>query len=206
MAAERGEVAPRHADLVAQRRRVALSPLLAHLLGVNQFFTDLLGHTRQHTNARLVRWWSEHQCAEPLRFGTRTMYRVRSDGHGVYDENDRRLAFFLEYDRGTESLRLLAAKLRRYHELALQGGPTWPVLFVMPDAEREQRLHHLLQQEPSTQPAATASARPSPAEAVWRPIGTTGEPRRLIDLDVLSDRSDDDALDRLDQRPFPRGH
>jgi hypothetical protein len=69
-----------------------MSPNLAHLRGVNQFFIDLISHARRTPGAAVVRWWSERQCAEPLRFGVVGMYRVRADGHGIYVEGERRVA------------------------------------------------------------------------------------------------------------------
>jgi hypothetical protein len=38
---------------------------LSHLLGVNQFFTDLAAHARTHPGARLERWWNYVQCTRP---------------------------------------------------------------------------------------------------------------------------------------------
>jgi hypothetical protein len=83
------------------------------VLGVNQFFIDLIQYAHRHPEANLLRWWSERQCAEPLRFGTVSMHRVRADAHGIYAEGTRRVGFFLEYDRGTEALPVLADKAQR---------------------------------------------------------------------------------------------
>ncbi|MFD0583076.1 replication-relaxation family protein [Dactylosporangium darangshiense] len=141
VAALRGDPTPRAAEVVARQRRIAMSPHLAHLRGVNQFFIDLIAHARHTPDAGVMRWWSERQCAEPLRFGSVSMHRVRADGHGIYAEGQRRIAFFLEYDRGTESVPLLLDKLKRYEQLTAQGGPAWPVLFFLPDRARERQLH-----------------------------------------------------------------
>lgn len=210
VAALRGDAVPRAADMAAQRRRIAVSPNLPHLLGVNQFFVDLIAYARRRPSAALVRWWSERQCAAPLRFGTVSMYRVRADGHGIYEEDGRRVAFFLEYDRGTESVPVLVEKARRYAQLVTEGGPAWPVLFSLPDRGRERLLHELLGRQPRAVPIVTMARdrlRPDVcvADAVWLPTGAGGAPeppRRLIDLDRLGDPADDTALMRLDRRPL----
>jgi hypothetical protein len=164
-------------------------------------------YSRRNTTAEVVRWWSERQCAEPLRFGSVSMHRVRTDAHGIYAEDQRRIAFFLEYDRGTESVPVLVDKLQRYEQLTAQGGPAWPVLFLLPDRAREDRLHSRLGRRPLATPAATATREAlrggvCVADAVWLPISAPDSPRRLIDLDALSDPADDAALTRLDRRPF----
>jgi hypothetical protein len=65
VAASRDEPPPRRDEMIARRRRIATSRTLDHQLGINQFFTDLAGHARTHPPARMVRWWSERQCARP---------------------------------------------------------------------------------------------------------------------------------------------
>jgi hypothetical protein len=207
IAALRGDATPRPSDITAQRHRVVMSPELPHLLGVNQFFIDLIAYARNHTNASLLRWWSERQCAVPLRFGSASMHRVRADGHGIFEEGQHRVGFFLEYDRGTESLPVLAEKAQRYEELIAQGGPAWPVLFFLPNSTREQRLHELLQHRQATGPIATTArsrirADQCVADAVWLATGTPDVPRRLADLGQLGDSADDAALVRLDRRPI----
>jgi len=44
--------------------------------------------------------------------------QVRPDGRGSFTEDHRRTPFYLEYDTGTESLRVLVAKLDAYEDLA----------------------------------------------------------------------------------------
>ncbi|WP_426509597.1 replication-relaxation family protein [Dactylosporangium sp. McL0621] len=206
IAARRGDPTPRPSTVAEQRRRIATNRQLQHTLGVNQFFADLIVYARHHDNAALLRWWSEVQCCEPLRFGAVSMHRVRADGHGVFVEGKRRVAFFLEYDRGTESLSVLADKADRYGELVAQGGPAWPVLFFLPDRTREDGLHHLLRRRPPTTPVATAvrnelAAQQTVADSVWRPVGNAEHRHRLVALGALGDRPDERALSRLDRRP-----
>jgi hypothetical protein len=57
VAAGRGEAPPRRDHGRTQRRRWTAAHLLAHRLGVNQFFTDLAAHARTRPIARLDQWW-----------------------------------------------------------------------------------------------------------------------------------------------------
>jgi hypothetical protein len=86
---------------------IAHSQRLAHTVGVNGFFTALHAAARQHHaySAQLAVWWSERRCRdrwEPI---------VRPGGYGRWCERDTEVDFFLEYDRGSEPLDRLAAKL-----------------------------------------------------------------------------------------------
>jgi hypothetical protein len=62
---------------------------------------------------------------------------VRPDGYGRWREHDREVDFFLEYDRGTEPLDRLAAKLAGYQQLADATQIATPVLFWLPTTGRE---------------------------------------------------------------------
>ena len=83
-------------------RRIADSHKLAHLLGVNQFFIDLLATSGAAAvtaggRCRLERWWSEqHATAVYAQAG------IHLDGHGIWHAHGRTVGFFLEYDTGTE--------------------------------------------------------------------------------------------------------
>jgi Replication-relaxation len=69
VAALRAEDPPRRDQLTKRNRRLAVSPTIEHTLGVNGFFTDLLGHARTHPRTALRRWWSPEQCNRPSAFG-----------------------------------------------------------------------------------------------------------------------------------------
>ncbi|MBT0774178.1 replication-relaxation family protein [Kineosporia sp. J2-2] len=112
--------------------------------------------------ARLARWWSSARTARAMDG------QVRPDGHGVWEirrpapaagrtgpdhepgepgEQVLQVGVFLEYDRGTETVHRLAAKLGPYERLLAEGlGPAWPLLIVVPTVRREQHLHHHLDQ------------------------------------------------------------
>jgi predicted transcriptional regulator len=100
VAAQRGEEAPRRTRARDRRRHLTSRANLPHLLGVNQFFTDLSGYARTHPDAgtRLERWWPASRCQEmgafvanrteinPAVWGYRAS--VRPDGHGVWTRMD----------------------------------------------------------------------------------------------------------------------
>jgi Replication-relaxation len=161
---------------------------LGHLVGVNSFFTTLIAcgrHRRPQgaTRAALVVWWSERRCAG--HWGR----LVRPDGYGRWREGDREVDFFLEYDRGTEPLDRLAAKLAGYQQLADATQIATPVLFWLPTTGREATVRHALTNQTrwASVPFLIATTNPtlgrSPAEQAWLPLGHGWPRRRLIELD-----------------------
>jgi hypothetical protein len=166
---------------------VAHSQRLAHVVGVNGFFTALVASARQDRSqaasvATLAAWWSERACA--ARWGR----IVRPDGYGRWREGAREVDFFLEYDRGTEPLDRLAAKLAAYGELADASEIPTPVLFWLPSSGREVSVRQALAGEGRWNRVRflVATASPTlalgPAEAAWLPLGRTWPRRRLIEL------------------------
>ena len=163
---------------------VAHSQRLAHVVGVNGFFTALVAYARQGRSqgAWLAAWWSERACA--ARWGR----IVRPDGYGRWREGDAEVHFFLEYDRGTEPLDRLAAKLNGYGRLADATEIPTPVLFWLPSSGREASVRQAFARETrwSRVPFLVATASPTfglgPAEQAWLPLGRTWPRRRLIDL------------------------
>ncbi len=180
-AAERGVNAPTPADLRRRVLRLAASPRLGHLLGLNGWFCALAAHVRTHPGSAFVAWWSERRCAE--HYGE----LVRPDGYGAWAEHGQRADFFVEYDAGTEPLGRLAAKLPGYAELAAAGGPDHPVLIWLHSATREAHLHDLLAEHPAAGAVATGSAElaaaldTGPAGTVWLVPGARRR-RQLIEL------------------------
>jgi len=106
VAAQRGQAQPRPGQARERMRALTSRANLAHLLGVNQFFTDLAGHARTHPGTCLERWWPTAACArigafaDPGEFTTVGAYTpaIRPDGHAVFTEHGRTVAIFVEHD------------------------------------------------------------------------------------------------------------
>jgi hypothetical protein len=191
LAAEQGTELRRLGYRADKALEVAHSQRLAHTVGVNGFFTALAAHARKHhaQGARLVAWWSERRCRdrwEPI---------VRPDGYGRWHEDGGQVDFFLEYDRGTEPLDRLAAKLAGYQKLAAVTQVPTPVLFWLPSSGREASVRRALAGGSlwAAMPFAVATASPdlgrSPAEQAWLPLDQNWPRRRLIDLADLDART-----------------
>ena len=176
---------------------IAASHQLAHAVGCNQVFTDLAVAGRSEAgHGRLAAWWSERRCIRLF-----TDAGVRPDGyghhtlapHGQDPDSTANVRFFLEYDTGTEPIGKVAAKLAGYARLAAASTPT-PVLFHLPTASREARLHAALADAAgvpvaTTTPEARLIAGTGPAGPVWLPVtaGRRRGPARLalVELDRL---------------------
>jgi hypothetical protein len=153
----------------------AASPRLAHLVGVNGFFTSLSGTARRSEGgAALEEWWSERQCAKAM------ANLVRPDGYGVWREQGRTVEFCLEYDTGSETLGRLVDKLPGYADLEAATRVRRWVLFWLARAGREPELRRALRSAPV--PVATAAAASDPAGPIWLPAGEEGGRRRLAML------------------------
>ncbi len=106
-AAATGAALPRPATITDTVLRLAHSTHTEHRLGVNDFFTTLAGHAQHHPHCALREWWPEHEV------GDTCAGIVRPDAYGEYTDHDRTLAFFYEYDTGTETLDTLVAKISK---------------------------------------------------------------------------------------------
>lgn len=164
---------------------VAHSLRLAHIVGVNEWFTALVDRAR-HSNPSehiaLGAWWSETRCTR--HFGD----LIKPDAYGRWTTGGGEIEFFLEYDFGTEVLAKLAGKLAGYAALAEATGITTPLVVWLPTARREATARQLLHRawreldDPPAVPVATAAAEllnpegahPSPADEVWLPLDTAG--------------------------------
>jgi hypothetical protein len=196
VAAQRGDDLPRKDRARRRRWHLTNRANLPHLLGVNQFFTDLAGHARIHPGTALQRWWPAARFQGMGAFAqpgdVPQVYAfispVRPDGHGVWTENGATVPFFLEYDTGTEPLNTLVDKIDGYQHAAAVTGRRWPVLFWLPAAARERHLHHRLTEAGVDYPVATAARdnaaqwTASPADDVWWLHRRPGAPLRLADL------------------------
>jgi Replication-relaxation len=128
---------------------------------------------------RLARWLSEVQSAE---FIAREL-GLRPDGFGIWRQDGRDVAFWLEWDRGTEPLDRLRDKLDRYADLehsyiVHRQDVAW-VLVCVPSTRRER---HFRQSLTTRAPVATGVLGPdtAPDAAIWWPI-TSPRPTRAPD-------------------------
>lgn len=181
IAAERDKAPPSAQRLRDQRTQLATSANLGHLLGVNDFFTQLAAHARTHPPAALVTW---HNTAQAV--STHSVFNdapARPDGYGEWRDGHRTVRFFLEHDTGTMNLGDLADKLDTYHRAVRRGWPTHPVLFWLPSTRRAANLRQLLTRTaPHPVPIWIAATGPNPAEAMWVQPGRSAAPRRLSEL------------------------
>lgn len=175
LAAERG-IDP--AQLGYRRDRtlaVAHNQRLAHIVGVNGFFAALAAAARRHPDTALAEWRSERDCAA-------TWGRiVRPDGYGWWKQGRAEIDFFLEYDRGTETLARLAAKLDDYTDLVTATGvtTTWTLIWL-PGPRREAHLRTLLSHPPILVATAHPIPNRTPADPVWLPAGPTHHQRQSL--------------------------
>ncbi|GGJ90004.1 hypothetical protein GCM10010123_19800 [Pilimelia anulata] len=149
---------------IERRTRIAGSPRLGHLLGVNGFFTALVGHARTCDDAQLTTWWSEQHATAV--FASRSP-KLRPDGYGIWTHHDRDVEFFLEYDTGTEPVGRVVGKLVAYERLAEQTGTARALLLYVPDSRRRERLLADIAGAPLLTPVAVAAHTPAPHEPVW---------------------------------------
>jgi hypothetical protein len=187
VAAERARPAPRPSVHAQQVLRLARSPRLTHLLGVNEFFVALAHHARTHPGYALRWWWNERRAT------TACAGLAHPDGLGAWAHHDprsgfREVVFFIEHDEGSEQLHRLTDKLAGYAQARLGGGPAHPVLFWLPTLAREANLHAHLARHPCPVPVVATATREhadaaglGPAGRVWLPVGHTIR-RRLIEL------------------------
>jgi hypothetical protein len=187
VAAEHARPAPRPSVHAQQVLRLARSPRLTHLLGVNEFFVALAHHARQDRAYALRWWWNEHRAT------TACAGLAHPDGLGAWTHRDphgvvREVVFFVEHDEGSEQLHRLTEKLAGYAQARLGGGPAHPVLFWLPTLAREANLHAHLARHPCPAPVVATATRQhadaaglGPAGPVWLPLGHTTR-HRLIDL------------------------
>lgn len=142
--------------------RLTAQSRLPHLLATNEFFVRLAFVARADDRVQLQRWWSERRA-------TAKFLSIRPDGHGLWTAAGRTVGWYLECDLGTEPLTRVLAKLDAYERMAGSGGPRYPVLFWLPNTDREAHLQQALRQTAPQIPVATATHDTDPAQAVWLP-------------------------------------
>ncbi|MGH2680306.1 MAG: replication-relaxation family protein [Actinomycetota bacterium] len=153
---------------------VAGSPRLRHRVECNGFFARLTLTCRRR--GWDIEWIGERRATASWDS------RITPDGIGRIQAGDRKISFFLEYDRGTESHEQLAIKTYRYRLIGRTVRSEDALLFVFPSAARERHARSAL--IGSSVPVATgvrAEVMRHPLEAVWLPLG---DDRRRMILDL----------------------
>ena len=174
---------------------IGSSQRLEHLLGVNQFFIELMKVARYRPDANLREWWSERHYA------TAMAKIVYPDAYGVWEEGGSRVEFMLEYDRGTESLDRLSAKLEGYEDLERVTEVRRWVLFSLRTERREAGVRRVL--AGSSLPIATAprTAGQTTSGCLWSVIGGDLRRQRLVDLSRKLPKSEQLPADILIRQP-----
>jgi hypothetical protein len=175
-AADRGIEVPRPGQHHSRALALADSQRLAHLLGVNGMFCALARWARTVEDGELAEWWPERRCT--AEWGE----VVRPDGFGTLRQRQRVVEFFVEVDRGTETLTCLADKLNGYAELVRATGWTPLVCFWFPGPRREAEARRVLAHPEVPVATGAAGLGDGPGEFSWLPVGSTGSRRHLIDF------------------------
>jgi hypothetical protein len=119
---------------------------VTHDLEANGFFVDLALASRLQVDQGLLLWIGEESSRSTRRVWAKERRRpiATPDGEGFYFARGRVVSFDLEWDRGTESVSRLRAKLRTYVGFYqdTKGADREHVLFVLHRNSREELLHH----------------------------------------------------------------
>jgi len=165
---------------------LAYSTRLAHMVGVNDALAALMVAARE-CGATISAWKSERSWEnEPY------AQWVHPDACGRWTapagvQSD----FFLEYDRGTEPVQRLVAKLHDYAGLARHTGLMLPpVLFWFLTDKREVAARRALRgaHMKSVPVATSACAADDPAGRVWRHLDADDDEDRVSLGDLLAER------------------
>lgn len=116
---------------------------LVHDSEANSFFASLALASRLRPDEGLYHWLGQAACRDVAK----RLGAPLADGWGRYLLPDREIHFFFEWDRGTEHphrLNVTASRYVRYTEGRVEADRRH-VLFVVPTAERERELEHVLQ-------------------------------------------------------------
>jgi hypothetical protein len=183
VAADRAVEVPRPGLHHSRALALADSQRLAHLLGINGLFCSLARWARTVEDGELTEWWPERRCV------TEWGEVVRPDGFGTLRQLQRVVEFFVEVDRGTETLARLAEKLIGYAELVHATGWAPLVCFWFPSSGREAQARWVLAHPEVPVATSAAGLGDGPGGPVWLPVGSTGPRRHLIDLAPAGRRS-----------------
>ncbi len=123
---------------------------IGHDLGANAFFVALAVASRPLGHEGLYHWVGEERCRRLLREDAGPRHAPAPDGWGRYLlVGDREITFFLEWDRGTESVDRLHRKSANYiRYFARRRGANYAhVLFVFPSSAKEIAYHESIAED-----------------------------------------------------------
>lgn len=155
---------------------IGKSQRLDHYLGVNNIAADLTQRARTGDDSRLWEWWPERQATRWAEDG------VRPDARVLWEEHGQRCEFFLEYDRGTETLQRLAKKLGDYRWLEEMRAVSAPVVFVLPSAEREANAREVMADTDVPVATGVRNQGARAHQALWLPVFRPWRRLRLAEL------------------------
>ncbi len=122
---------------------------VGHDLGANAFFVALAVGSRRVPAEGLYHWVGEDRCRRLLRDDAGRRVAPAPDGWGRYLIPGREISFFLEWDRGTESVERLRRKSGnyiRYFKNRREANYAH-ILFVFPSSSKEAAFHKRLADE-----------------------------------------------------------
>jgi hypothetical protein len=116
---------------------------VGHDLGANAFFVALAVASGSLANEGLYHWVGEERCRRLLREDAGPKYAPAPDGWGRYLVAGREVIFFLEWDRGTESVDRLLRKSANYIRYFVRrvAADYNHILFVFPSLNKELAYH-----------------------------------------------------------------
>jgi hypothetical protein len=119
---------------------------VGHDLGANAFFVGLAVASRSLADEGLYHWVGEERCRRLLRQEVGPRYAPAPDGWGRYLVASREIIFFLEWDRGTESIDRLQRKSANYirYFVRRREANYNHILFAFPSASKELAYHKSL--------------------------------------------------------------
>lgn len=116
---------------------------VSHDLGANAFFVALAVASRRVADEGLYHWVGEERCRRLLREDAGPRHAPAPDGWGRYLAGSREVLFFLEWDRGTESIDRLHRKSANYirYFVRRREANYSHILVVFPSSSKELAYH-----------------------------------------------------------------
>jgi len=122
---------------------------VGHDLGANAFFVALAVASRSLADEGLYHWVGEERCRRLLREEAGPRYAPAPDGWGRYLVGGQEIVFYVEWDRGTESVDRLLRKSANYIRYFIRrvAAAYSHILFVFPSSGKELAFHKGLTKE-----------------------------------------------------------